>query len=61
MKIIVVLLSFLGLLFTVGCEEEEHEHFHRGPHGGAYEGNYEGYRHGYYYPDNGGVGHNDRD
>ena len=48
MKIIVVLISFLGLMFTVGCEEE-HEH-HHGPYGGTYEGP-GGYGHGYYHDD----------
>jgi hypothetical protein len=58
MKIIIVLLSLLGLMFTVGCEEE---HEHHGPYGGAYDGTYGGHDHGYYYPDNGGGWHHDRD
>lgn len=59
MKIIAILLSLLGLMFTVGCEEE---HEHHGGYGGAYEGSYPGgYGHGYYNPDHGGVWHHDRD
>jgi len=59
MKIIAILVSLLGLMFTVGCDEE-HEHYHHGPYGGSYEGSYPGgYGHGYY--DNGGSWHHDRD
>jgi hypothetical protein len=55
MKMILVLLSLLGFMFTVGCEEE-HEHHDHGPYGGAYEGP-GGYGHGYHYDD--GVWHHD--
>lgn len=53
MKSIALLIgiSLLTLLGTVGCEEE-HEH-HHGGYGGAYDGGYQGYGHGY------GQGHYD--
>ena len=45
MKLIICLASVLGLLITVGCEEE-HEHFHHHHYGGSYDGYYQGYGHG---------------
>jgi len=60
MKIIVCLLSLLGLLITVGCEEE-HGHYRHHPYGGAYDGHYEGYGHGDYHHDGDDFWHHDRD
>lgn len=47
MKSIILLvgLGLFTLIGTVGCEEEEHEHWHHQGYGGAYDGNYHGYGH----------------
>ena len=50
MKLIISLLSLVGLLAATGCESDEHHHHHYYNSGGTYDSSYYGYGKGTTYP-----------